>query len=209
MSAQNRPLSELYSREETRAAIAALSPADMARMAKAASIRCHRFKLDRAELGARDLVAEAIADTLSGRRPWRCDITLIQHLLMTTKSLASHRRERHRAAIRAGFRVERRGSMRPGMLKEEEEDDGRAHPRERTPSEESDEERLIAEDGIRILLRHFAGDPPALAVIHGWRKGRDGKEIRDHSGLELNEFEAAARRVRRFLERLGDDADGG
>ena len=209
MSAENRPPRELYGRDETRAAIAALAPADMARLLAAAKTRAGGFKLDRVDLGVRDLVGEAIADTLSGRRRWRRDVPLIEHLIMTMKSIASRRRERRRAAVKAGFRVERRGTMMPGLLEEGEGVDGKARPAAAVLAEDSEEERIIAEDRIRVFLRHFAGDPAALEVIQGWRMGEDGKEIREHSGLTEREFKAAARRVRRFAERLGDDADGG
>ena len=73
----------------------------------------------------------------------------------------------------------------------------------------------VSEDEVRrsmvgeLVDRLFAGDPAALEVINGWRKGRNGKEIQERTGLTPNEFRAAARRVRRFTERLGDDADGG
>lgn len=209
MSAANRPSHEFRGRDETRSAIAALDSADMARLLAAARSRVRRFKLDRVDLGVKDLVAEAITGTLSGKRRWRRDVSLVRHLIMTMKSVASGRRERHGKAAAAGFRVERRGDMMPGTLKEEEDDDGRARPGMRTPSEESEEERIIAEDGIRVFRRHFAGDPAALAVIDGWRLGKDGKEIQEQSGLSPKEFKAAARRVRRFAERLEDDADGG
>ncbi len=165
VSVAEQPPHEFHDRDETRSAIAALAPADMVRLVAAARIRCGRFHIDRADLGFRDLVSDAITGTLSGKRKWRRDVPLIQHLIMTMKSIASHRREEKRAEEAAGFRVERRGTMMPGTLKEEEDDDGRARPGMRTPSEESEEERIIAEDGIRVFRRHFADDPAALAVI--------------------------------------------
>ncbi len=209
MSAPDPTSEDHHGRRETRAAIAALDAADMTRLVAAAKTRVRRSRLDAVDLGARDLVADAITGTLRGRRRWCRGVTLIRHLIMTMKSIASQRSKRVMAAKAAGFCVERRAELAPGLLPEKDREGNATDLAMMEPSLEPDAERVIARDEIRMFYRHFANDPAALAVMDGWKEGVPGPKIQERSGLEFHQYQAAARRVRRFAQRQGDNADGG
>ena len=207
---EDRPEIEHHGEAEVRSAIAGLRDADRARLTSAARIWVRQFKLDAVHLGVRDLVAEAIARTLGGERKWRCDLGITRHLIETMKSIASTGRKQARRAAAAGFRVERQADFSPpDPHLDETEEEAADDPLAAAPSPDRGLERMLAADEIRVFRRHFAGDPAALAVIDGWMEGWKGPDIQARNGLEHDEFQAAVRRVRRFAQRLGDDADDG
>ena len=206
----DRPGVEHHSGAEVRTAIAGLRDADRARLTSAARVWVRQFKLDVIHFGVRDLVSEAIARTLAGERQWRRDVGIVLHLIETMKSIASLRRKQALAAASAGFRVERQADLKPpDPPLEEDGEEAADDPLAAVPAPDRGLESLLARDGIRVFRRHFAGDPPALAVIDDWMEGWKGPDIQERNGLEHDEFQAAVRRVRRFAARLGDDADDG
>ncbi len=199
MSSTDPPEGVYETREEVEAAIAALSDARKKDLRDAAAAHIWRFRLDRAEHAAEDLLAEAITRTLEGRRRRRRPVALMAHLIKTMESIASDWRRRAAVRVKAGFRVVRQSEYRRRFEHGGDFVDILAN----APSQEPDAERtLIAKEELRAFLRHFVDDRAAILVATGINRGLTGRQTCARFDLTPEDFAAAVKRIRRYAKRL-------
>ena len=199
MSSAGRPQGEYQTREEVEAAIAALSDVHRKNLRDAAAAHVWRFRLDRAEHNADDLLAEAITRTLEGRRRKRRPVVLAAHLIKTMESIASDWRRRAATRARSGFLVVRQSEYRRRL----EQGGDFVDILRNAPSQEPDVERaMIAREEARAFLRHFVGDRAAILVATGKMWKMKGPQICLRFNLTPAEFAAAVKRIDRYAKRL-------
>lgn len=166
-SRPNRPLTEV------RLEIARLSPADRARLVKAAHSLAHGLPEE-----PEDLVQEALVRTISGRRKCPVRMAIPAFLFGVMRSLASAARKRGEA-------------LRFVPL-----DEGVVLPSARSPGAG---ERLRAMR--RRLLALFDAGSPERRLVELMLEGRRGLQLREPMGYTPTQLATARRRIRRRLER--------
>src|SRR5258706_8910781 len=90
VSAKTTTADEYATDEEVVATVRALSDADHIRVARVASFRARALAGSGLGHTADDLVQEAIARTLKGKRHWRKSVTFVTHLTKTIRSISNH-----------------------------------------------------------------------------------------------------------------------
>lgn len=163
-------------REEAHDAIDQLQESGFVKlMVIARSFTKTRLKGDIVEAG--DLVREAIAKTLEGRRRWNRSVSIVRHLDRVMESDSGHLAER-----------QVREQMQPLDVQPEIV--------ARDPSPES---RLLTREALNHALALFADDERALRLIH--LKGEDysASEIRAKLGMSKVEYDTVTKRIRRRL----------
>jgi len=128
-----------------------------------------------------ELLQEAFARTLEGRRRLPPDVPLIAFIAEVMRSLRSdHLRQARREAMQAR-RLE-------GM----------------TPSPgEQPEERLAAQQELARIQNLFAGDRQALQVLEGLGAGFTAAEICVATAMSATDYDSTRKRIRRVMLREG------
>jgi hypothetical protein len=185
---------EFATREDVERAIDSLSSADEVRLEKFARYKIQG--LGRKALGRdyEDLFQEAIKSTLIGAgdreegRHWRkTNVTFVQHLFGTMRSIASHWKEA----------VDDNEAQLDSDSIVETEDGDILSPVENAPSNAPDQERSVAaKEQLGAIFRLFQNDDDAALVIEGIREGWNGPEIMERLDLPKNRYEAALKRIR-------------
>lgn len=192
-------LAAYHSEQEVEQAALALRPPDLKRLHAAARAVLRVFGLETADRDHEDLLSEALTRTLSGSRRWKRGVDFVRHLGETLRSVAWTWRERQEVRTRAGLsRSDESAAPADGDVDEHPDVFGRPAP--------DVEGALLAEERVLLIRRHFAGDRGALAVMDAWADGYKAREVRQLTGLSDREYDAAARRIRRFAQRRGSDA---
>jgi DNA-directed RNA polymerase specialized sigma24 family protein len=126
--------------------------------------------------GAEDLLQDAIAKTLDGRRRWNRRVTMIKHLDRVMESDAGHEAER-----------------RVARAPEKEVD--------RIVAPSASEARLVALGEIQEVLSLFADDRPALELLRAKGNGLSASEVQRTLGIGASDYETITRRIRRRFAR--------
>ena len=136
--------------------------------------------------GAEDLLQEAIAKTLAGRRRWNRDVSIVRHLDRVMESDSSHLAER---------RAQEAQRLREHMQALD------VHPKT-VSHESSPESRLRVRETLDNVLAFFADDERALQLIH--LKGEDfsASEIQRKLGMSKTEYDTVTKRIRRRLANI-------
>lgn len=192
---QSRPVESLpATHEEIEAAIQALTPPQLLRL-KSFAWFSHR------SLGSRgagrnegDLLSDAIIATLDGRRRWvkdRCDFPTFLRGVM--RSMTSH--------VGAGKATDAFDAIasRPASNHDEAEDFVERIP---TPAPVDAERQLLARDLDRQIRERFANDIVVLLVYDAFQDKMRPVDIRSCLDITENEYNAAAKRLRRAVRGL-------
>lgn len=185
--------------EEVRAAVEALSEADLLRLEKFARYRVK--SLGRMALGRdhNDLLGDAIADTLDPtKRHWNKAVTFSRHLLGAMLSISSHWREQFdpdEARLESDL-------ARPA--------EGRASlsPLDLVSSDEPGADRIVgARRQIEDLEKAVADDKVVHDILGGMRAGMSPNDIREALGLSTAKYETAMKRFRRHVRPSADQGE--
>jgi DNA-directed RNA polymerase specialized sigma24 family protein len=162
---------------EARKAINALTDDDYVKL----MIIAKMFKRDRicgTVMEAEDLLHDAIAKTLDGRRAWNKQVSILKHLDRVMESDAGHEAER--------------------QIK---------HPSHELPQDTLEEmpdpaAKAEACDELQNALSSFTADKTALEVIQLKAKGLSASEIQRDLGIDKTHYETVTRRIRRRIAHL-------
>lgn len=137
-------------------------------------------------VGAEDLLQEAIAKTLAGRRRWNRDVSIVRHLDRVMESDSSHLAER-----RAQEAQRVREHMPPLDV----------HAAT-VPHELSPEYRLQVCETLDNVVAFFADDERALQLIHLKGKDFSASEIQRKLGMSKTEYDTVTKRIRRRIANI-------
>ena len=125
-----------------------------------------------------DLVHEAIAKTLDGRRRWKRSVSILKHLDRVMESDSGHMAEKRAAHSTSQFL------------------EGQAEPAARLPDPET---RLTALDELDDLLALFTKDQTALELLRLKGDGFPASEIQRELGMGKTQYDTVTKRIRRRL----------
>lgn len=128
---------------------------------------------------ADDLLNEALARILSGRRPWPCDVPWPAFVSQVMRSIASQWRQENR-------REPLREDETDHVFEEETHDPGAEYE---------------MDDLATRMRQALADDPAALGVLDHVLADSDGEEARTAVGMDVTEYNTARRRMVRHLFR--------
>jgi RNA polymerase sigma-70 factor (ECF subfamily) len=151
-----------------------LTPTDLLRLKAIA--RLHEWGLP-PDMGWADLLQEALLRLLQGSRtaaPGIPTVTLVAGIMRSIKD-EQWRRQRRAATVALS----------------ETEIDPAPNP----------ERCLAAQQELQAIFDLFAGDPPALRILHGVTAGLTPEEIRAASGMSKTDYDSTRKRMRRCLLR--------
>lgn len=175
--------------EELFEAFEKLSDADLLALRKAASCRLSGTQFTEPA----DLIHEALARCLDGRRRWPKDVPFPVFLSNAMKSISTADRNMHGVK-----RV-----IQASDLETERRPDPLGHFGARSPSAEdvciSLEDNRLAETLALELEKALKGDAAGLAIMTGWLSGMTAKELMEEQSLTPKEYDAARKRVGRKI----------
>ena len=173
-------------REEAHDAIQNLQESDFAKLMVIARFFARKRKLAAVDAEPEDLLQEAIAKTLDGRRRWSREVSMIRHLDRVMESDSGHIVERRDVEAKR----RREHMYDPDLLPE---------PASLEPNPEA---RVRNRDALDNALASFAGDERALQLIR--LKGDDlsASEIRRQLGMRKTEYDTVTKRIRRRVANL-------
>ena len=173
-------------REEAHDAIEDLQKSDFAKLMLIARSFARKRRLNAADAEPEDLLQEAIAKTLDGRRRWSREVSIVRHLDRVMESDSGHLAERRTLEAKRG----REHMYDPDLLPE---------PASLEPSPEAS---VRNRDALDNVLTSFAGDEQALQLIR--LKGDDlsASEIRHQLGMSKTEYDTVTKRIRRRVANL-------
>jgi DNA-directed RNA polymerase specialized sigma24 family protein len=172
---------ELRSSVEFSEAIENLDRAEEARLRQLASGLAYFGNID-----AGDLLQEAITRGISGARKWPKDVSLIQFLAMTMRSIVDGELKKAR--------------RRPQPLENEVDGGDQEDTNSQGFGQRSDDILINREERAR-LLAVFEGDDVAQLVVEGMLDGMEGGELRNLVGLDPKEYASKRRAIRRAINR--------
>lgn len=202
---------EYASIEEIKAAIMALTRADLLRLRYYASKRVSAYGRFSKGLSAEDLLSEAIMRTLEedGRKWNKNSVSFLGLLFGTMRSISRNWTDGHikvEAKSDTSEECEKvseicfiHREISESELLHETEDGKILNPLDMTSVEDPIDDALDAKqqvDGIRQL---FYKDQHVLDILDGWICEMTGLDIQIASGMTKNEYEAAVKRLRRTL----------
>jgi RNA polymerase sigma factor (sigma-70 family) len=178
-----------------RAGIQANSRADieknLADLGDADLLRLRRFAQLRSRLVPwmewRDLLQEAVARALDGRRKWPSKVDFMAFMRQTIRSIANeHLRRDQRRPVHAEF--------------DDEQLVDRALNSARQP------ERIVANANLLDEIHSlFVNDLEVLAILSGMATDETPEEIQKRSGMSATQYASAQKRIRRGLARAFPD----
>lgn len=174
--------------DEVRAAIDALTPAELLRLEKYARWRVEHLGARSRGRNHEDLLQDALVTMLAGKRHWKiAAVDFLGQLLGAIRSISTHWGEQFDA---------------DQVLESE--------AMEMTP-EGGEPNRLLgvpladpecmeaAKQEINRIQRRFADDPLIHHILEGFRQGMRGREIQTIYGISEMEYKMAVKRMRRAL----------
>ena len=170
-------------REEAHHAIQDLQKSDFAKLMWIARSFTSKRRLNGADAEPDDLLQEAIAKTLDGRRRWSREVSIIRHLDRVMESDSGHLVERRKLEAKRG----RDHLYDPDLH------------RESASLEPSPEDRVRDRDALDNALAWFAGDKQVLQLIRFKGDDRLASEIRCELGMSKTEYDTVTKRIRRRL----------
>lgn len=176
--------------EEARAAIRALSDADVARLMVVAN---YWWKKRRAMAVTplptpRDLMHQAIIDTLEGKRSWNPAVTMVKHLDGAMKSISGHEIERLRTRTSAHAGVRQHAAARPDTV------DLPLPVHLVVPIDEVLDASKHWDEAVRMVGDGLHAQILTLK-LHDWRAA----EIREHLELDKTTYDSALKYIKRKL----------
>lgn len=173
--------------QELFAAFSSLSNSDLIALRKAASYRLSGTQYSEPA----DLIHEALARCVDGRRHWPKEVPFTVFLANVMKSIVSADRNLFStryvtlaSTLETPVCMDPLGDLSPAA-----------------PSAEDDyiamEDHRLAQAQIENLKMAFSNDPTALAVLSSWLQGLSGKEIISTYSLSEKDYDAARKRVAR------------
>lgn len=182
---------------EVKAAVVALSDDEAHVLRRAAEFRARSLVALGLGVDADDLLKEAIARTIAGTRRWRRGISLVQHLKMTMRSIASHLRDKMNLDLDT---PREDGQKRYKLVAATGHEDGDAldSVMSRTPAADA---VVAARDELRLIRERFASDQKVLDVIDGLESEMTGPDIQEVLGISDQEYETRIKRMRETLAR--------
>lgn len=181
-------------REEVEEALAALTDAQVIRLAEVSAYRHGTLGPRGAGRHEGDILSDAITKILEGRRKWiKRDVSLIPFILGVMKSLTSH--------IRTGKALDAFDELTPNPTNDDE--DAEDFVEEIPTAAPMDPERLLRRRELDGQIRErFKEDPEALLVYDGFLERMKPAELQSCLGLSEKEYNAAALRLRRAVKKF-------
>lgn len=171
---------DMASTEETEAAIGTLTDADVIRLERFARYHVFRYRA----INPKDVLGEAIARVLDGRRSWPRDVKFPVFLRSVIRSIADE------------FRADAKATL-DGQSEENLDALANRNGEPGNPIEKQVAERHL----IRDICELFDNDPHVKALLEGCELGLSAKEMQKTYGLSVHEFDAARKRLERTLTR--------
>lgn len=173
-------IKDALSPDEVKAALNGLTPADIARLNRAAAFFCTINGFNQPN----DLLQEALTRALAGKRKCRRDLAFVQFLCGSMRSIAN-----------AAAKASRRSRIDPFA----EVDDGEDEEELSAEAVELiDPERLAAaRDALQKVNELFKDDEEILIVIEAMASGLKGEELRHSLGLSKTDHETIRKRMHR------------
>lgn len=160
-----------------------LADADLLRLQRFAQLRCRVVPW----LEWQDLLQEAIARVLDGRRKWPATIDFMAFMRQTIRSIANeHLRRERRKPEHSEFDDER---MIDGAFRDVGEP----------------ERSAAVADLLEEIHSLFADDPEALAILSGLASDESPQAVQKRSGMSATAYASAQKRIRRGLARAFPD----
>jgi hypothetical protein len=181
-------------REEIEEALAALTDAQVIRLTEVSAYRHGTLGARRAGRHEGDIFSDAITAILEGRRKWiKANVAFVPFILGVMKSLTSH--------IRTGKSFDAFDEITPNPANVDEDAED---PVEQIPTAAPvDPERLLGARELDGQIRErFKDDPEVLLVYEAFLEKMKPAEIQSCLGLSEKEYNAAALRLRRAVEKL-------
>jgi DNA-directed RNA polymerase specialized sigma24 family protein len=167
-------------RAEIEQALFDLKDADLLRLQRFARLRARLVP----SMGWEDLLQEAIARLLDGRRKWPRSVKFVAFMRQTVRSIANEQwRRSQRAPEHAEFNDE-------ALVQKE------------LQTALEPERAFVASNLLDEINAVFAADPGALAVLSGLAAGESPQEIRARSKMSKIQYASAQKRIRRGLTRV-------
>jgi DNA-directed RNA polymerase specialized sigma24 family protein len=151
------------------AAIRSLTAADQVALMTIARLYARKTPYD-----YEDLLQEAFARVLSGRRAWPHDLAAVPFLWGVMRSIAREWKKKV-----------------PDTLPEGADPGG-------------EERLANASLDVAKILALFDDDPVAQVIVRGMMEGAHGLELQDLSGLDKTDYESKRTKIRRGIEKLWD-----
>jgi len=185
-------------RDEVESALAALTDVQLVRLNKVSAFRTASLGTRAVGRNPGDILSDAIIAILEGRRKWfKSRVTFLPFVLGVMKSLTSH--------IRTGKALDAFDEIAPNPVGEE--DDAEDFVEQIPTAARIDPERqLLAKDLDKEIRKRFKDDPEVLLIYEAFLEKMTPAEIQACLGLSEKEYNAAAKRLRRAVDRL---AEGG
>jgi len=180
--------------EEAKAALSALTRAELVRLSEYAGFRCTSLGRKARGRNGDDLFQESVTAVLDGRRRWRpAKVSFPVFLAGAIKSISSHWRDAY---------DEEEDVQREADLILEQEDGDSDSPLNRAASPVPGKEReLVARAQVELLRELFKDDPEALVVMEALKEGMAPQEIQETLELSRTAWETIITRVRRKARR--------
>jgi DNA-directed RNA polymerase specialized sigma24 family protein len=174
--------------EELRAAIAAMTCAELDRVAFYARGKAAALAALGLGISGDDLLQEAMERTVKGRRPWRKRVSLARHLIGVVSSIAGHAAKKHAGLV---------------FVSSEPPEAGERGLHLRAPGPDPDQEGAAAR--LRHIRRRFADDPDVLVLIDDLREGFTGPETKQRHGFSETRYNTTMKRMRRTVRSMGKE----
>lgn len=182
-----KPEGQVATPEEARQAILGLCAADFAKLMLIAK-GFVRKRMRSTVIEPEDLLHDAIAKTLDGRRKWRKSVSILKHLDRIIESDSGHVAEQ--------IQAHRNVPMPEGDQEIVECGSGPGAA-------------IELSEAFERLLRHFEGDRIAMEILRLKGDGLAASEIQRELGMSKTQYETATRRIRRHVaQHLHTEADG-
>lgn len=175
--------------EEVRAALDALSDANLVRLEKYARYRIRGLGRKAGGRDYEDLLGEAARDTLDPeKRKWNKRVGFAQHLIGAMRSISSHWAEQFDAG---------EPLLESEVLRTTEEGEV-VTPLGTLGSDEPDSERIVvAKEEVERIEKAVADDRILADILRAMRADTSPNMIREMLGLSVSEYETAMKRLRR------------
>lgn len=178
-------IATIRGRDEIADAIQTLTPADLARLRKVASI------YSRPQIGPMDLLQEAFVRALDGRTcPAHVDV--VKFLADAMRSIANGEGEKVEHRLPRVSIVSKTGETLPKALNSPD------------PAPNAEEQLIREEDAAVVrgkILAIFDDDPVAQIIVEGMMEGMEGEELRDLAGLDKTAYDSKRRLIRRRIDK--------
>lgn len=176
---------------QVRAALDALSEADLVRLEKVARYRIRGLSRSACGRDHEDLLSEAIADTLDPeRRRWNTEVSFVRYLIGAMRSISSHWREQ----------LDADEPHLESELVRTSEEGGPLSPLDLVGSGAPGAERVVeAKRQLEDIEKAVAGDSVVSDILGGMRAEMSPSDIREVLDLSQTEYETAMKRFRRLV----------